>query len=92
MQVWRTIAVTALPTGWRNVYRDDDELMQTPCPAMLLQEYVADTGPTPTSPDVPCKQPYQTRVVFADYDGVNIMPANDASNYVETLPPVPQET
>jgi hypothetical protein len=37
---WWTIAVTALPVGWRNVRRGEHagELVVSPCPAILLQE------------------------------------------------------
>jgi hypothetical protein len=38
---WRTLAVTALPPGWVNVFRDDDgKLFAYATPAMLLQEIV----------------------------------------------------
>jgi len=38
---WQTCAVTALPTGWVNVYKSQDGTWWTePCPAILVQEKV----------------------------------------------------
>lgn len=38
---WKTTAATALPAGWRNVYRrpDTGTLETEPCPALLTQEH-----------------------------------------------------
>jgi hypothetical protein len=43
VELWTTIAVTALGPGWENVFAGDcegdgDGLVVTPCPAVLLQE------------------------------------------------------
>lgn len=95
---WDTVAVTALPAGWRNVYRGSDgTAMLSPCPAILLQElrettkgfdYVGADG----RPDVQMETtketpPYETRAVFADADGAVLEPADDAINYERTLGP-----
>jgi len=101
---WETIAVTALPPGWRNRYRDDDGTHhETPCPAILLQEDRGTTKawdelqgdgqpPRRRSHFTAAEPPYETRAVFADWDGGELCPANDASNYAETHPPSSPDT
>lgn len=84
---WETIAVESLPTGWRNAYADDDGSIQYyPCPALLLQEARRTARGSITENH---KAPYQTRVVFADFerDSAELHPANIAGNYVRTLAP-----
>lgn len=95
---WETIAVTALPPGWRNVYTQSDDTETTsPCPAILLQEHRLDSHcwDIPRADgtmslhfqDKPCEQPYETRAVFADFDGGNLEPVNDVGNYSRTVGP-----
>lgn len=100
VEEWRTIAVTPLPPGWRNVYADPDGTEHTePCPALLLQEltniaYCREQGP-PGSLDVcsydePQQGPRPTRVVYAaaiGQDAGEVEPAAEAANYVRTLSP-----
>ena len=95
---WETVAVTALPVGWRNTYAVDGLTETEPCPAMLLQE---DRGTTEVwdEPDgdrfrhrdryTPADEPYETRVVFASYssDEAYLEPADDACNYGGTFGP-----
>lgn len=39
VQHWETVAATALPAGWLNVWRaEDGGLYLAPCPALLVQE------------------------------------------------------
>lgn len=87
---WYTVGVEALPNGWRNVLEEDGTLKYYPCPALLMQEhretvYVGD-GESTTEQQ---HQPYQVRVVFADFEVTDgtLEPANAASNYVRTLGP-----
>ena len=95
---WETIAVTPLPPGWRNVYRDDDgALHATPCPAILLQENrgttkawdepQGDGPPLRRSHFTAAEPPYETRAVFADWDHSCLCPADEASNYHGTIAP-----
>ncbi|MER5649053.1 hypothetical protein [Streptosporangium sp. NPDC002524] len=101
---WETLAVTALPTGWRNLYIDEG-ITSSPCPAILVQERRADTHCWDIDlPDgsrdvklkvVPCKQPYETRTVFADFDMANLEAADDVGNYLRTIGPgedIPEST
>lgn len=101
---WETIAVTALPPGWHNVYRLDDKTVQvSPCPAILLQEARAETmawdeykdgRPERCTRTEPAEPPFETRAVFADCDGADLCPASEARNYERTLgpgEPIPQE-
>ena len=95
---WETVGVTALPPGWRNTFSQGDGLTVTPCPALLLQE---DRGTT-FSWDEPegdhfkrvaryeeAEPPYETRVVFADFDPgmAELAPAADCDNYSGTIGP-----
>lgn len=95
---WETIAVTALPPGYRNVFDGgEDGQMYSPCPALLLQElretveaWDEESGGgkfrqlSKTHRETP---PYMTRVVFADTDGDSLEPASDCANYTRTLAP-----
>ncbi|GGO70666.1 hypothetical protein [Nonomuraea cavernae] len=94
---WETVAVTALPPGWRNVYRHDDGPSTSPCPAILLQEHRSTVAcwdiPLPEGHyDVRTEEklmqpPYETRAVFADYDMATLCPADDVGNYERTIGP-----
>jgi hypothetical protein len=76
---WTTVAVTALPIGWRNVWRDTDttELIIEACAAVLLQETRAytlridhpnsDGTYRPEFRDGTLDPPYETRAVFAQH-------------------------
>lgn len=83
---WITVGVTALPAGWRNVYRvDSGALISAPCAALLLQEQRLLTS------DYEIGQALQgSRVCYADEsDGFGeLVPAIDgASNYLGTCGP-----
>lgn len=76
IEYWETVAVTALPPGWRNVYAQDDGSEEyTPCPAILLQEHRYDeiwSGEEQAGLRVRRKNivpPYETRAVYADDQG-----------------------
>jgi hypothetical protein len=95
---WETVAVTALPSGWRNVYRlDDGTLAEHPCPAILVQEnrgtHLSWDEPgtearfTRCNRFEPAEPPYEIRAVFADHDYGHLEPAVRASNYVATAGP-----
>ena len=96
-EMWETVAVTALPPGWRNVYKHDDGDTASACPAVLLQELretvryedVTKADGTPRIKEEATRRepPYETRVVFADYGDGGLEPAGDMSNYVGTLAP-----
>ncbi len=77
---WYTVAVTALPDGWRNVYLDakTGTLIVTACPALLLQE-LRSTARTQQIPGPPGQwrldrhvehheSPFDTRVAYAEDD------------------------
>lgn len=97
VEYWTTIAVEALPTGWRNVYEDDGVQVPTPCPALLMQElrttthawdHKRDDGTYELrTRDTHHELPYEVRVVFADHDGATLTPADDVGNYVKTIGP-----
>jgi hypothetical protein len=95
---WETIAVTALPPGWRNVFDfDDGTMIESPCPAVLLQELRS----TSRCEDVPQpdgtlsvqsdrqrhEPPYEMRVVFATFDAGVLHPVDELDNYLDTLAP-----
>lgn len=94
---WQTVAVTALPAGWRNIYRQNDgTVMTTTCPAILLQEgrgeivswdEQQDGRIVRRSREEKFDPPFLTRAVFADCDRAELLPADDASNYEQTLGP-----
>jgi hypothetical protein len=96
---WTTVAVTALPPGWRNVYRMDDGTTHSwPAPALLLQECrattqvyelsTADGPPQVHTSTSPAEEPYSTRVVYAeDHEGGYVGAAEDTANYAGTWPP-----
>lgn len=85
VEFWTTIAVTSLPAGWHNVYRDGEESERSEvCPALLLQEHrmTNHAGETPNT--VQEGTPYNTRVVFGDYGDGTIEPALNADEYLRT--------
>lgn len=94
---FETVAFTALPEGWQNVFDCDGVAGVTQCPGVLTQElrateYCTDVpdsgGKSQLSVQVETHEPpYQTRVVFADFCTGALDPACDLCNYVETLPP-----
>lgn len=75
---WTTIAVTALPPGWVNVSEnsspdiDGTLLFAYPCPAVLLQERLADGE-------------RDTRAVAARFDAGELEPAGDDVNHYATM-------
>lgn len=99
-EVWRSVAVTALPPGWRNVFSDDDGRYTAACPAVLLQELrevihvtrvLREGSDTPryASRTVRLEQPYETRVVFAfaDCDNGHLDAACELDSYEQTVGP-----
>ena len=99
---WRTIGVTALPLGYRNVYREDGvrrDVYLMPCLAVLLQELVYRIEcweePYKEMPDGfrVCTEeheetvPFDTRVVFADREDAVLRPVDEVSNYEGTIAP-----
>lgn len=97
IQFWDTIAVTALPPGWVNIWRNADgtEYIE-PCPAMLLQECrersIVWDVPQPDgttkirSQDIKETQPYETRVVYAqsEPDSASIVDIDNYAGYLRT--------
>lgn len=85
---WTTIAVTALPPGWFNVYGSDNEpSFSEVCPALLLQEHRETSHAGEERNVTREKLPYDTRVVYAagvgDAEGT-LSVASEASNYLLT--------
>ena len=93
---WVTVAVTPLPPGWRNVCQ-----AAAPCPSTRAPPSSSKRTAEPPKHGTSQEQthhtyaaaasrrltPYETRAVFADWDGVDLCPADDASNYDRTLAP-----
>lgn len=95
---WATVAVTALPSGWRNVYRQEDgRLEESPCPAILLQENRGTTelwdelgsdGNTRVRQRFQAVDPpFDTRAVFAIVEDAYLDPVHVVVNYVGTIGP-----
>jgi hypothetical protein len=87
---WKTIAVTPLPPGWRNVFAGDDGTPEAhPCPAVLLQEncgtFVAQEGKRTVFGAA--EPPFGTRVVFADRDGGYLCPAVESDGFIGVIGP-----
>lgn len=82
---WRTERVEALPPGWLNVYeKDNGGWFAADCPALLHQEeYIT----TDADDMVHTNRLRPTRVVFADFDGGELLPACVESNYIGTVAP-----
>lgn len=82
---WTTVAVTALPPGWVNVYAVNGKEFKEMCPALLLQEH-RETNHAGDERNVTSeKMPYDTRVVFAATADVNGLDAAcDVGNYIRT--------
>ncbi|MFC5834634.1 hypothetical protein [Nonomuraea insulae] len=93
IEIWTTVAVTPLPSGWRNGYRLGGEIFIYPCPAVLLQEKretsrfrVTESGREVWN-DSTLDPPYETRAVFAENDRGTLDPATDTDNYIGTIGP-----
>ncbi len=96
---WRTIAVTALPPGWINVYDYDDGTLGTEaCPAILLQETrVASESWDATDANGRLyratrehrhEEPFDTQAVFAAVDETGVLDGADrVANYLGTAAP-----
>ena len=96
---WHTIAVTALPSGWRNVHEDPSRTEAPqwfePCAAVLLQELRSEDHVTssrrpdgtraPQTRNVRREPPYETRAVFATRRGGRLEPACELTTYRGTL-------
>lgn len=79
---YETVAVTALPPGWRNVYRREDGTLDDsdPCPAILLQERRVEHQQS-TAP------PYTTIAVAACMGEGWLSPACEEPGFVATIGP-----
>ena len=94
---WETIAVTALPPGWCNVFTETGGNLEFPCPAILLQEArsLTESWDVPGTDTVAIRRsetrafdpPFQIRAVFANADGAYLEAVDDISNYVCTIGP-----
>jgi hypothetical protein len=85
---WYTIAVTALPLGWFNVYDIDGEEHKERCPALLLQEHRKtvkyDRDKMKTEDVKHHTAPLDTRVAFAEHENGTLTPAAETHNYLRT--------
>lgn len=96
IEIWTTVAVTALPVGWKNFYTArDGSTFPVDCPAVLLQEHRSDelvygAGVGKQQHKVQaCDAPYDTRVVFACGDEFgHLEPALETGNYAGTAIPI----
>lgn len=95
---WETAQVTALAPGYRNVFSAKNGETIYPCPALLLQQLVAETeGWQVENQDGTTREarlehkyepPYFTRVVYADDNGEGYLDAAcDREGYLFTLHP-----
>lgn len=100
---WETVQVTALPTGWVNVFTvEGGGEMRASCPAVLLQEHRAtdeywdihspDGGHEVRMRTIRKEPPYGTRTVFANFNRAVLAPANEASDYTYTERPDAHQT
>ncbi len=99
VEQWETVAVTALPPDWRNVYGNDDgSVFTSACPALLLQEHREDKHfenverdgglYTRTNRVRTYDPPYETQVAFAAADEFGYLGTAAASvNYLGTAGP-----
>jgi len=99
IEIWETVAVTALPPGWRNVYtHDDGGISIEDCPAILLQENritehcrdkVGADGQIYLESDLARHEPpYETRAVYAtSQDDGWLTPVDEIGNYATTIGP-----
>jgi hypothetical protein len=98
---WSTVAVTALPPGWRNAFRieGEDSHILYPCAAILLQEHrstehvryemVADGHARAEYRNTTDHEPpYDTVAVFAYHDTLGLLKRVwDAEDYDGTIGP-----
>lgn len=96
---WHTIAVTALPSGWRNLHEDPSRTEEPQwleaCAAVLLQELRSEDHVTESrradgaralqTRNVRREQPYETRAVFAAQRGGRLEPACELATYRRTF-------
>lgn len=102
VQHWETVAVTALPAGWLNVWRAEDgkTVITEPCPALLVQELreTVKCWDVPAPPDSGHpydvqtsvqrhEPPYEVRVVFASHELGQLNDVTEASNYLGAVGP-----
>ena len=95
---YETVAVTPLPPGWTNHYRQDDGTVESEaCPAILLQEHRSTmTSWDVTGPDGTIRRecqerlaepPFETVARFADHCTGVLYPADESVNYIRTTGP-----
>lgn len=95
--LWRTMRVTALAPGWRNVFTEEDgSPTYTMSPALLLQERYAKLYPSLDNSRPPLEiaydEPRATRVVFAQVTRTGeLTSVLESNNYVQTLAPLAPE-
>jgi hypothetical protein len=87
---WETTAVTPLPPGWRNVFAGDDGTPDAhPCPAVLIQENRGTLIEQEGKPAVfeAAESPFETRVVFADWDRGCLCPVVESTGFAGIIGP-----
>lgn len=90
---WTTTAVTTLPPGWVNVFGPEEmgaaSLVSTPAPATLTQTRVALVTvyrhAACGSIEVDVETAPATRVVFAEAEYAQLLPALDNPAYIDTV-------
>jgi len=94
-ELWTTLSITSLPVGWRNIYIDEDEVIEEPCPAILLQRLTGRTYPGPEGRikfEPPVSDFIETRCVFAGFSDEGqgrgeLVSIDMVGNYRGTLSP-----
>jgi len=82
-ETWVTVAVTALPPGWRNFVVVEGRTDVSLCPAVLLQEHRATWYYDDVREHVVTHSaPFNTRAAFATYTDGRLEPADELTGYV----------
>jgi hypothetical protein len=88
---WETISVTALPAGWRHVFRNGDGSLRTePAPCLLLQQQVGYTkyeGGEAATYSWDDDEPRHTGVVFGLANGAAVYTDPGNPDHVGMLEP-----
>lgn len=97
VDIWRTVAVTALPPGWRAVHRGPKGLKVLPVAAVLLQELRSRSITTRTfdDPDRATEDvstqaqelPYDTRVIVSRISAGGELIPDDEDTLIGVLSP-----
>lgn len=91
IEEWETVSFEALPKGWVNVFDCEERVECVACPGVLIQE-LRRTRHLTSEPGSGRQveehsPPFESRAVFADMDSGELFPANETSNYMETIAP-----